>query len=92
MISLRPYLLSIFGRKDGPKRYIIIDMGLIYLFIVIIYVSIEISISINFLKRLVNHFGFGKKMKLSAFGKRILRIKLLRLFLLKLSDLIWLGF
>ena len=88
MTSLRPYLLPIFGRRDGPKRYIIIDMGLIYLFIATVYVSIEISININFLKKLVNHFGLGKKIRLSAFGKRILRIKLSRLSLLKLNDLI----
>ena len=88
MTSLRPYLLPILGRRDGPKRHIIIDMGLIYLSTAIAYVSIEISANMNFLKRLVNYFGFGKKIRLSAFGKRILRIRLLRLFLFKLSDLI----
>ena len=66
----------------------VIDIDLIYLSVAIVYVSIEISAGMNFLKRLVNYFGFGKKMRLSAFGKRILRMKLLRLFLLKLSDFI----
>ena len=88
MIGLKLYLLPIFGRKDEPKRHIIINIGLIYLFIVIIYVSIEISTNMNFLKKLINHFGLGKKIRLSAFGKKILRIKLPRLSLFKLSDLI----
>ena len=88
MINLRPYSLSILEKRDEPKRYMVINIGLIYLFIVIIYVSIEISAGINFLKRLINYFGFDKKIRLSVFRKRIFRIRLLRLSLLKLSDLI----
>ena len=58
MISLKLYLLPILGRKDGSKKYIIINIGLIYLFIAVIYVSIEISTNINFLKKLINYLGW----------------------------------
>ena len=92
IISLKSYLLSILERRDGPKKHMIIDISLIHLSITTAYVSIEISTNMNFLKRLVNHFGLGKKMRLSAFGKRIFRMRLPILFLFKLSDFIQLGF